>query len=128
VENPATLTDLRNRWHPNPLDDEAAATVADTRLGEAWRALQDELPGLVARIEAGTVTVDRVVDVVCAAALRVLKNPDNYSDGTISIDDFQKAWKYAPEALSNDLYFTAAELRRLAPTYSGAFTITPGRA
>lgn len=127
MENPATLGDLRDRWHPNPLDDSDAENVAAIRLDEAWRALQGELPGLVQRIASGMQETGAVVDVICSAALRVLRNPEGYTDGTISVDDFSKAWKYAAEQVSNDLYFTAAELRRLSPYGGGAFTITPGR-
>lgn len=125
MENPATLGDLRDRWHPNPLEDDSAAAVARTRLDEAWRALQDELPNLLARIAAGTQPVDRVIDVVCSAALRVLLNPENFTDGSVSIDDFAETWKRDPSSVSNDLYFTRAELRRLTPSVRGAFTITP---
>lgn len=124
--NPATLSDLAARWHPNPLEDADAANVADMRLAAAWRALQNELPGLVSRITAGTVDLDSVVDVICDAALRVLRNPEGYTDGAESIDDYTKSWKADASTVSADLYFTAAEIRRLSPSRRGAFTITPG--
>lgn len=126
MQNPAVTDDLRARWYPNPLDDPAAVAVAQTRLNEAWRALQDELPGLVGRIESGVQSIDTVVDVVCSAALRILRNPEGYTDGATSIDDYSESWKTDPATRSSDLYFTAAELRRLTPAARGAFTITPG--
>lgn len=125
MQNPATLEDLKSRWHPNPLADAEMIEVAYTRLDEAWRALQDELPGLVSRIQAGQQASDRVVDVVCSAALRVLRNPEGFTRGSASIDDASETWESDPSTLSNDLYFTTAELRRLSPMRRGAFTITP---
>lgn len=124
--NPATTEDLADRWYPNPLGDSDAVAVAQTRLDEAWRALQIEVPGVESRLTAGTLSGDVVVDVLCSAALRILRNPEGYTDGSVSIDDFSESWKTDPRSQSIDLYFTAAELRRLSPGRRGAFTITPG--
>ncbi|WP_181312469.1 hypothetical protein [Nocardioides campestrisoli] len=88
-----------------------------TRLDEAWRGLQREpsLPGLVARIQADELDVESVVDVLIAAALRVLRNPEGFESESGAIDDYQESWKRADA--TQDLYFTAAELRRLAPSF-----------
>ena len=125
--NPATPDDLAARWHPNPLADPAAYSVAATRLDEAWRALRSEVRTIQADIDSGAVDVDVVVDVLASAALRVLRNPEGYSSVTGSIDDYTESWKLDLAATSSDLYFTRAELRRVSPAASrGAFTITPG--
>lgn len=128
--NPASVSDLQARWHPNPLDDSGAAAVAQTRLDEAWRALQRELPGLVTRLAAGAVSEEDIIDVVSSAALRVLRNPDAHSEGSFSVDDYSEGWKADPQSTSIDLYFTRAELRRLSASGSAqsAFTIRPSGA
>lgn len=127
MENPASVTDLQARWHPNPLDDADAAAVAQTRLDEAWRALQRELPNVVARVESDALDVQDVIDVLSAAALRILRNPEGHTQGSVSIDDYSETWKADEQAASIDLYFTRAELRRLSPrdVSAGAFTIRP---
>lgn len=112
MDNPATTEALTDRGYVLP----EGSSVPQTRLDEAWRALQLEptLPGLVARIEAEEVPVENVVDVLAAAALRVLRNPDGVEEDSGSIDDYREARKFADS--TQDLYFTAAELRRLQPT------------
>lgn len=82
-------------------------------LDAAWRALQREDRGLVARITAGDVDAATVADVVYAAARRVLRNPDGVEAESGGIDDYTESWKRADA--TEDLYFTAAELRRLLP-------------
>lgn len=99
---------------------------AQTRLDAAWRALLAELPSVSTRLDAGLLATDVVIDVLCDAARRVLENPEGHTDGSVSIDDYSESWKADPATRSNDLYFTRAELRRLAPALRGAFTITPG--
>lgn len=107
MENPATFTDLDARGYTG------AQPVAETRLGEAWRALLREVPSVPERISSGELTAADVVDVVCAAALRVLRNPDGIEQDSGSIDDYQESRRFADA--SSDVYFTAAELRRLQP-------------
>lgn len=124
MSNPAGIDALAARWHPNPLDDSTAEAAARLRLDEAWRALKSELPSIEARLEAGTVDSDLVIDTIVAAALRVLRNPEGYVEGSAALDDYRESWKTGRQ--SNDLYFTAAELRRLVPIQRGAFTIRPG--
>lgn len=113
MENPAAPADLAKRGYTGP----ATTQVQQTRLDEAWRALQaePELPGLVARIESAELDVQLVIDVICAAALRVLRNPEGYESESGAIDDYQESVKRADA--TQDVYFTAAELRRLKPAY-----------
>lgn len=112
MQNPATPDALVARGYTGP----ASNTVQQTRLDEAWRALQREreLPGLVARIESNELDAALVVDVLCAAALRVLRNPEGAEEESGSIDDYRESRKLADA--TQDLYFTAAEIRRLQPT------------
>lgn len=92
----------------------ASVTVQQTRLDEAWRALRREVPDLEARLGSGDLEQADVVDVVCAAALRVLRNPEGAESESSALDDYQESRKIADATA--DLYFTAAELRRLQPT------------
>lgn len=82
-------------------------------LDVAWRQLQREDRGLVGRIEAGQIDATTVADVITAAARRVLRNPEGRESESGAIDDYQEAWKNADA--TEDIYFTAAELRRLQP-------------
>lgn len=114
MANPATTADVTGRGFVMPagLSD---ATV-QVRLDEAWRALhyEDGLSGLDLLIESGEVDADLVIDVVSAAAMRVLRNPEGWSEESASLDDYRESGKRADA--TQDLYFTAAELRRLRPT------------
>lgn len=112
MDNPATLADLSKRGYDGP----ASAEVQQTRLDEAWRALQLEpdVRPIVDWIAAGRVPAAAAADVVAAAALRVLRNPEGRTDEAGSIDDYSESWKLADA--TEDVYFTAAEKRRLTPT------------
>lgn len=87
-------------------------------LDVAWRQLQGEDRTLVARIEAGQLDAASVADVVTAAARRVLRNPEGFTEESGRIDDYAEAWKRADA--TEDVYFTAAELRRLSPMDAAA--------
>lgn len=91
------------------------ATPADQQhwLDVAWRQLQREDRSLVGRLQAGTIDAETVADVVTAAARRVLRNPDGRESESGGVDDYTEAWKNADA--TEDVYFTAAELRRLLP-------------
>lgn len=125
MANPAILSDLQARW-PFPY---ALPASAEMTLNAAWRALQAEagLSDLADRLAAGQIDPDLVVDVITAAALRVLQNPEGVVTESKTIDDRTKSITRDKDAVSTDLYFTAAELRRLRRTAhpSGAFTIRP---
>ena len=125
--NPATVDDLEKLWRP--LIDQPERERVQARLDRTWRALLAELPGLEARIASGEVTAEPAADVVIDASLRVLNNPEGLMTFDESIDDYKRGGTYSERSLSNDLYFTAAELRRLSPRVTGgsAFTISPGR-
>ena len=124
--NPAQPADLADRDYTGP----ASEMAQRVRLDEAWRALHRETfadgtavgPSIDARYASGELEMAELVDVVCAATLRVLSNPQGYEEGSGAIDDYRETWKVADA--SSDLYFTAAELRRLAP--AGAVVPTAG--
>ena len=106
MDNPATLPIIG-------YSGTATTEVQQYWLDAAWRALQREDRGLVARITSGDVDAETVADVIYAAARRVLRNPDGVESESAAVDDFTESWKRADA--TEDLYFTAAELRRLLP-------------
>lgn len=113
MQNPATHADLPKRGY-----ESTNQTVEQTRLDEAWRALVAEIPSLPGRLAADHVHTEIVVDVVCAAALRVLSNPDGLEQFSAAVDDYREDRTLRNQ--TDDLYFTRAELRRLQPVdYTG---------
>lgn len=111
MDNPAQSSDLTARgW-------EGDVTVAQTWLDVAWRALRREVPTLESSLTSGDLTPADVVDVVAAAALRVLRNPEGYESESAAIDDYQESFKRVDA--TQDVYFTAKELARLAPSGAG---------
>lgn len=108
MENPATHTDLIGRGY-----DVTNVGVAQTWLDVAWRALRREVPSVEARLTDGTLEDADVIDVIAAAALRVLRNPEGVESESGQIDDYTEAVKHTDA--TQDVYFTAAELRRLIP-------------
>lgn len=111
MDNPATLPIVG-------YSGTATTEVQQYWLDAAWRALQREDQGLVARITAGDLDAETAADVVYAAARRVLRNPDGVETEAGGVDDYTESWKLADA--TEDLYFTAAELRRLLPIDSTA--------
>lgn len=107
VQNPATTEALTARGYTG------TGPAGQTRLDEAWRALCAEVPSLVTRMSTGEVDTATVVDIVAAAALRVLRNPDGHVEENNAIDDYHEGWKRTDA--TQDMYFTAAELRRVSP-------------
>lgn len=101
-------------------DGTASTQVQQHWLDVAWRQLQREDRSLVARIDAGDLDSQTVADVVTAAARRVLRNPEGLKQESGSIDDYQESATYADS--SEDIYFTAAELRRLLPDEAAILT------
>lgn len=120
MDNPASPNDARlARYAGN-------GALLQARLDEVWRALQrePELRGLAGWIESGQVTAADAGDVVISAVLRVLRNPEGAEEEASSIDDYNERTKRADA--TEDVYFTAAEKRRLTPpTYdSGSMAFT----
>jgi hypothetical protein len=111
MPNPASTTDLEERWRPLTPQE---TTNANAFLGDAWALLVDRRPTLEADMTAGTVSTANVVRVVSAMVLRILKNPDGYVQE--SIDDW--SGRRADLMSSGVLTVTPSELA----------DITPGRA
>lgn len=110
MDNPAQPSDLAALGYEGP-----ASTVVQTAwLDVTWRALRREVRTLEADLNDGTLTTEDIIDVITAATLRVLRNPDGVEQEDGRIDDYAESWRRADA--TQDVYFTTAELRRLAPT------------
>ena len=117
MENPATTAALTDRGYALP----EGSSAPQTRLDEAWRALQREVRSLESSLASGWIDSEDLVDVVAAAALRVLDNPEGIEEESGSIDDWRESRRRANA--TRDIYFTAAELRRLTPPVPTAGSI-----
>lgn len=107
MDNPAQASDLTARGYSGT----ASPEVQQTWLDVAWRALRREVPTLDADLASGAVDPMDVIDVLASAVLRVLRNPEGFESESGQIDDYSESWKRSDASL--DVFFTAAELRRL---------------
>lgn len=62
--------------------DETESRIVDVRLGDAERLILSRIPTLVSKVTAGTILVDTVVQVEAEAILRLIRNPEGYSQET----------------------------------------------
>lgn len=124
MPNPAGVTDLVNRWRPLTGTENTNAHVF---LGDAWRMLRRTMTRRGVDIE-DLIADDEdlkgdVVRVICAAVLRVMKNPEGKRSE--SIDDY--SWTRDQAVSAGLLYFSDAELADLVPgtVERRAYTIDP---
>lgn len=116
MANPATTTDVVNRWRPLSTQE---TTNAQTFLDDAWVMLKRRAAGLEDAMALDVDLTSEVVRVITTAVLRVLKNPDGKRQE--SIDDY--SWTRDQAVSAGLLYFTDEELGDLTPDgNSGAFS------
>lgn len=119
MANPVTVNDVENRWRPLTPEQ---YPVAQASLDDVWALACREIPTLPANITAETVDIAIVRQVLCAAVLRVLKNPEGRTQETL--EDYSYT---VGDAAAGTLYLTAEELAMLRPVStfgaSGAFSI-----
>jgi hypothetical protein len=123
VTNPATTDDLESRWRPLST---AEGTVAATLLDDAWLMLRRRFTSLADGVATDDDLSADAVRVMCAAVLRVMKNPDGLRQE--AIDDY--SWTRDNALSAGLLYFTDEELAALSdesnarrPAFS--FTLLP---
>lgn len=114
--NPAIISDVVNRWRPLSGNDLITAT---TWLADAWNNLQFDSPGLVARIDAGTTSVEVVIAVLAEAVARKGRNADGKRQESVTIDDATRSWTLDSFVSTGELKFTAGELRRVGGPAAG---------
>ena len=113
MDTPTTASEVRDKYFQD-VPEGVSDVRLQTWLDVAWRALQGEGPTLVARIESGAQDTQTVIDVIIAATLRVLRNPGGLEGEDFAVDDYRESRKYTDA--TQDVYFTAAEKRRLGIT------------
>ena len=123
MDNPVTTFDLEPRWRPLT----AAETLVGTAfLSDAWSIIETNVGDLDAKFADGRITLASIKRVVCAAVLRVLKNPEGWRE--VAIDDFHRVRDTALSA--GELYISPEELAGLETAGSAdtreAFSIRPG--
>lgn len=111
MENPAQPQNLTARGYSGP----ASTEVQQEWLDVSFRALRRELRVLGVDIDAdpSPVAVDDLTDVIVSATLRILRNPDGVEQESGGVDDYTES-RTLRDA-TEDVYFTAAELRGLIP-------------
>jgi hypothetical protein len=108
MTNPASTNDIVERWRPLTSQEE---TVALRLLDDAWDLLLGRRKTLEADVLAGTVTYSTVIRVLCAMVMRVMRNPEGWSEE--AIDDWRG--KRAEVLASGELNVTPTELADLTP-------------
>ncbi|CAN5808423.1 hypothetical protein BH24ACT15_BH24ACT15_37550 [soil metagenome] len=119
MANPATVTDIENRWRPLSANE---TIVATTLLADAWTLLTATDMTIDTRLSAvpPTLSANLVIPVLCSMVLRVLKNPDGKAQESIEDYSYTRDRAIAGGAL----YVDDSELARLTTAVdSGAFTI-----
>jgi hypothetical protein len=108
MANPATSTDVENRWRSLTPDE---VVIVETLLDDAWAMLRRRRPTLEADIAASTVSEADAVRILANMVLRVMKNPEGKRSE--QIDDY--SYTRDNTLSSGELYVTAEELADLTP-------------
>jgi hypothetical protein len=116
----ATVADVQARYH-QPLDD-ALTVVVGTRLADAELIIRNRIPDLDDRVADSETYEQIVVMVESEMVLRLIRNPDGYSqesDGNYSYTIYQQVASGRLEVLPDEW-----ELLN-PPGAGGMFVITP---
>lgn len=113
MSNPAQLTDVEDRWRPLTTSE---TTVATTRLDDAWRKLQRDVPDIEARFATEPNLQSDAIQVLADSVIRVLQALERggIRKGSIGVDDATRSWEL-DASISGSLYFTDDELAGLMP-------------
>jgi hypothetical protein len=117
----AQVADVTDRWIGEPLEAEVLAVI-DKRLGDAERILKSEVPDLLVQAAADPEYHDNAVMVEADMVLRLIRNPEGYSqesDGNYSYAIYQRVASGLLEVLDNELELLTKGQGR------GMFTISP---
>ncbi len=121
--NPATVQDLVNRSLRPLTSDET--TAAPFLLGDAWNQAIRVVPSLPGRLDANEANLSAaVVQVLCAAVLRLFANPD----GKLEEHGDDYGYRFDSAISRGALYISDEEIEQLSVgtgQTGGAFTIRP---
>lgn len=104
----ASPADVNARLVGRNLDDEESAVVA-TRLDDAEELIRDRIPDLDHRIASGEIRERLLVMTEAEAVLRLIRNPDGYSQET----DGNYSYSLSAAVASGRLEITQEEWSRL---------------
>jgi hypothetical protein len=99
----ATSEDVQNRYHEEL--DETLTLIVNTRLADAELLLKSRIPDLDDKVEEGTILEAIVVMIESEMVLRLIRNPDGYSqesDGNYSYAIYQQVASGRLEVLSDE--------------------------
>lgn len=122
MPNPVLIQDLEARFRSL---DSAEQNMAQALLDDAWAVLTMTVPDLEDRMAAGTVSLDGVVFVVSAMALRVLRNPDGYKRMSVDDTTLERDSSLSAGALYVSPDEVALLTGRASSSRRGAFSIAP---
>jgi hypothetical protein len=99
----AATDDVELRWgrKATPEEDE----LITTRLGDVERMIRRRIPDLDARVAAGTINLDDLIQVQADVVLRLVRNPDGY----VSETDGDYTYQLSQKAASGVLELTPEE-------------------
>ena len=128
MTSPATTADIESRWRPLAT---AEFSIAETRLGDAWRKLKRDVPTLEVRMATDADLNADAVRVLADAVIRVLQSNERggLRKGSVGVDDASRSWEL-DDSVRQALYFTADEIADLSPGDPGsgprrAFSLMP---
>lgn len=108
---------------------DAQGSAATTLIGRAAAILPTQSPGILDRLNAGTVAVEAVEQVIIQAVRRALApvfNPEGASKVSRTGDDYSESFEWDTRTLLAGLFFTSRELASLSgpkPRRGKAFVI-----
>ncbi|AGK87496.1 head-tail adaptor Ad1 [Mycobacterium phage HINdeR] len=115
----ATAQDVENRWVRELSDEEQ--TLVNTRLEDAERMIKRRIRNLDAQITAGTISQADVVQVEADMVLRLLRNPEGFTQET----DGNYTYMLSQRLASGVLEVLPDEWESLGITRKGMFTLVP---
>lgn len=104
---------IRSRYS-KPIPEAQNAWLAQL-IADAEDVLVQAISSLPERIGTGEVPLIRVQRIVAAAVLRVLRNPDGYSQWSRTTGPFTESVSRPSQGASGEILYTEAELAALRP-------------
>ncbi|AFF28315.1 head-tail adaptor Ad1 [Mycobacterium phage Twister] len=115
----ATATDVENRWVRELSEEETR--LVNTRLDDAERMLKRRVGDIQAKITAGTLDAEDVKQVEADMVLRLLRNPEGYTQET----DGNYTYMLHQQLASGKLEVLPEEWEALGIRRSGMFVLVP---